>query len=104
MTGFRREIASSMARVTFSPTTTPMLPPMKLYSIAAITVSIPSSRPVAVTTASFMPLDAWLARRRSRYALVSVKTRGSVEARFSSCTWNSPSNRVRSRSMADSRK
>ena len=36
-----------MARVIFSPTTTPMLPPMKVYSIAATTTSRPSSRPGA---------------------------------------------------------
>ena len=54
-----------MARVTFSPTTTPMLPPMKVYSIAAMTVSMPSRRPVAVTTASFMPVAAMLDFRRA---------------------------------------
>ena len=37
MTGSRRAIARSIARVIFSPTTTPMLPPMKPYSIAATT-------------------------------------------------------------------
>ena len=35
MTGSRSSIARSMARVIFSPTTTPMLPPMNPYSIAA---------------------------------------------------------------------
>ena len=34
-TGQRWSMARSMARVIFSPTTTPMLPPMKPYSIAA---------------------------------------------------------------------
>jgi hypothetical protein len=55
-TGCRAGMARSMARVIFSPTTTPMLPPMKLYSIAATEVSMPSMRPVAVTTASSMPV------------------------------------------------
>ena len=51
-------MARSIARVIFSPTTTPMLPPMKAYSIAATDVSIPSIRPVAQITASFKPLSA----------------------------------------------
>jgi hypothetical protein len=33
-----------------------MLPPMKLYSMAATLVSIPSMRPVAQTTASLAPV------------------------------------------------
>ena len=45
-------IAFSIARVTFSPTTTPIEPPMKPYSIAAITVRRPPIVPTAETTAS----------------------------------------------------
>ena len=45
-------IARSIARVTISPTTTPIEPPMKPYSIAAITVRRPPMLPVADTTAS----------------------------------------------------
>ncbi len=52
ITGRRASSARSMARVIFSPTTTPMLPPMKPYSIAATSASMPSMRPVAHTTAS----------------------------------------------------
>ena len=37
MSGRRPAIARSIARVIFSPTTTPMLPPMKAYSMAATT-------------------------------------------------------------------
>ena len=66
MTGSLPSIARSMARVIFSPTTTPMLPPMKPYSIAATTASMPSIRPVAVITASFRPVAAMLASSRSR--------------------------------------
>ena len=44
--------ARSIARVTFSPTTTPIEPPMKPYSIAAITVRRPPIVPTADTTAS----------------------------------------------------
>ena len=64
ITGSRPTIARSIARVIFSPTTTPMLPPMKEYSIAATDVSMPPIRPVAVMTASFMPVAAMLASSR----------------------------------------
>ena len=43
--GCLRSTAISMALVIFSPTTTPMLPPMNEYSMAATTVSIPLMRP-----------------------------------------------------------
>ena len=54
----------SIARVIFSPTTTPMLPPMNEYSIAATTVSMPPIWPVAVMTASFRPVAAMLVSSR----------------------------------------
>ena len=44
--GRRVASARSMPRVIFSPTTTPMLPPMKPYSIAATIASYPSMRPL----------------------------------------------------------
>ena len=66
MTGSRAAIARSMARVIFSPTTTPMLPPMKLYSIAATAHSMPPMRPLAVMTASLSPVAAMLASSRFR--------------------------------------
>ncbi len=65
-TGRRPSIARSMARVIFSPTTTPMLPPMNVYSMAATDVSMPSIRPVAQITASFIPVEAIVASRRLR--------------------------------------
>ena len=64
ITGSCRSIAVSMTRVIFSPTTTPMLPPMNEYSIAATTVSMPLILPVAVMTASFMPVAAMVVSRR----------------------------------------
>ena len=57
-TGSRRSIARSIARVIFSPTTTPMLPPMNAYSIAATTRLDAVDPPVAVMTASFRPVAA----------------------------------------------
>ena len=54
-------MARSMARVIFSPTTTPMLPPMNSYSIAATTASMPSMLPEPTMIASFSPVAAMLA-------------------------------------------
>ena len=45
----------------FSPTTTPMLPPMKSYSIDATTVLMPSIAPDATMMASLSPVAATLA-------------------------------------------
>ena len=64
MTGRRRASARSMARVIFSPTTTPMLPPMNPYSMAATMQSIPPTRPLAVITASRRPVLLMLVSRR----------------------------------------
>ena len=50
--GMRSRAAFSTARVTFSPTTTPIEPPMNPYSITAITVEIPPMGPTALTSAS----------------------------------------------------
>ncbi len=83
-TGERRSMARSMARVTFSPTTTPMLPPMNVYSMAATSVSIPSRSPVAEITASFPPVAAMLDFSRLLYGFVSVNSSGSVDTRPSS--------------------
>ena len=66
MTGVCDASPRSIARVIFSPTTTPMLPPMKPYSIAATVTGMPSSVPLPTMIASRMPVDAWLARSRSR--------------------------------------
>ena len=54
-----------MQRVTFSPTTTPIEPPMKPYSIAPITVRRPPMAPTAETSASYESVLALPARRRS---------------------------------------
>ena len=65
-TGVRRSRARSSARVIFSPTTTPMLPPMNPYSIDATMVWMPSIVPEATTTASFWPVLSAPAFNRSR--------------------------------------
>jgi hypothetical protein len=64
--GIRRESASSAPSVIFSPTTTPMLPPMKLYSIAAMTSGRLSIVPVPTMMASFRPVERIAAASRSR--------------------------------------
>ena len=60
ISGARVSSASSAARVIFSPTTTPMLPPMNEYSIAATTTGTSSSMPLPMSTASFTP-PTWIA-------------------------------------------
>ena len=71
-----------MPRTIFSPTTTPIEPPMKLYSIDATTASMPLIRPTPTITASFWPVDFCVAARRDLYGLVSVNFSGSFEVRF----------------------
>ncbi len=97
--------ARSAARVIFSPTTTPMLPPMKPYSMDAITTGIASSVPLPTTIASLSPVDLMLASSRLRYGLVSVNVNGSSERRSGSWSVHAPSsNSIRSRSAAVMRK
>jgi hypothetical protein len=66
MNGMRRSAAISRAEATFSPTTLPMLPPMKLKSNTASTQSRPLMRAVPVTTASFRPVSRRARSSRSR--------------------------------------
>ena len=94
-----------MPRTIFSPTTTPIEPPMKLYSIDAITASAPLILPTPTMTASFCPVDFWVAARRDLYGLVSVNFSGSFDARPGAISSHrSSSNSVFSRSVALSRK
>jgi hypothetical protein len=57
-------MARSMARVTFSPTTTPIEPPMKPYSMAPMAVRRPPNSPTAETSASQESVLALAARSR----------------------------------------
>ena len=93
-----------MARVIFSPTTTPMLPPMNEYSIAAISVSMPSMVPVPQMIASLRPLVCCALRSRCEYGLVSMKFSGSVDASSRSCSTHGPSKSIARRSAAPNRK
>ena len=69
--------ASSTLRQSFSPTTLPMLPPMKPKSITASTHGVPSMVAVPVTIASLRPVLAWASRRRSGYVSRSTNPSGS---------------------------
>src|SRR5439155_1504831 len=79
-TGRCLSMASSIARVSFSPTTEPMLPPRKPNSKAARTAGCPPMRAMPQTTASSVEVFWTAARTRSRYFLVSLKVSGSVVA------------------------
>ncbi len=59
ISGTLRSQARSAARVIFSPTTEPMEPPMKRYSMAASTTGIPSTVPCTTITASRSPTACW---------------------------------------------
>ena len=58
-------VASSMARVSFSPTTDPMLPMMKLLSVIPRTIRMPLMNPWPTSAASFSPVRACSALTRS---------------------------------------
>src|SRR5713226_9701280 len=100
MNGWRVSMASSMPRVTFSPTTAPMEPPMKPNSIEHMTTGRPLSWPSAVMTASFMPSFFLASRRRDAYDLVSTNLRGSVEVMPASCSVQRPSRSISRRCLA----
>ena len=103
--GARRSSASSMPRTIFSPTTTPIEPPMKPYSIDATTASRPLIRPMPTITASFCPVDFCVAASRALYGLVSVKVSGSFDVRLGAISSHrSSSNRILRRSVLFSRK
>ena len=78
-----------MTRVIFSPTTTPMLPPMKAYSIAATTHV--RARRCGRSRRSRRPSAPWPAASAAAaplYGLVSTNSRGSVETQPASYSTN----------------
>ena len=66
MTGNDLATPSSIDRVSRSPTTEPMLPPMKLNSKTHSTVGRPPMRAIPHTTASLAPVFSWAVLSRSR--------------------------------------
>ncbi len=65
--GTRAARACSAARVTFSPTTAPIEPPMNPKSMTHTASWVPPIAPVPQTAASRMPVASWAALRRSGY-------------------------------------
>ena len=77
--GSRRLAARSIARATFSPTTQPMLPPMKPKSSTARTEGLPPMEQVPVTTASDRPVRLWSRNSRCLYDTLAEKDNGSSD-------------------------
>ena len=97
--------ASSTLRQSFSPTTLPMLPPMKPKSMTASTHGVPSMVAVPVTIASLRPVLACASRTRSGYVSRSTKPSGSrVWIRVQSSRKVSSSASWRMRSLAPMRR
>ena len=97
--------ASSALRQSFSPTTLPMLPPMKPKSMTASTQGVPSMLALPVTIASVRPVLACASRTRSGYGSRSVKRSGSSVITIDHSSWNEPSSTSwRMRSRAPSRR
>ena len=84
ISGVRDCAARSTARVIASPTTAPMLPPMKAYSITLATTGRPWSLPWALMTASLSPVSSCACRSRLEYGFRSTNFNGSVDDRFPS--------------------
>ena len=74
--------ALSMERVIFSPTTDPMLPPIKLKSKTATSTESPSINPDPVIMASLAVFFLMLVRILSLYFFVSLNFSGSGDVRF----------------------
>ena len=79
--GSRCRVASSTARVSFSPTTEPMLPMMKLLSVTPKTMRMPRMKPWPTIAASFSPVAACSALTRSGYGRRSLNPSGSTGCR-----------------------
>ena len=85
--------APSAARVTFSPTTDPIEPPMNVKSRAQIATRRPARAPKPQIAASRRPVAVWAATRRSRYGLLSTKPSGSRDTRPASRSRKVPGSR-----------
>ncbi len=79
--GIRASSACSAARVTFSPTTAPIDPPMNPKSMTQIATGIPDIAAVPQTAASRIPVAAWAAASRSGYDFWSTNPRRSTDWR-----------------------
>ena len=103
--GVRDSRACSAARVTFSPTTAPIEPPMKPKSMTQIATGMEPIAPVPQTAASRIPVAVCAATRRSGYGFWSTNPSGSTDCRPASRSAHVPWSSSRSsRAAADSRK
>ena len=80
--------ACSAARVTFSPTTAPIEPPMNPKSMTHSAIGWPSIVPVPQTAASRIPVASWAAATRSGYVFWSTNPSGSSDSRPASRSAN----------------
>ena len=105
MSGMRSASAASAARVTFSPTTAPIDPPMNPKSMARIATRAPSMRPSPQIAASRRPVASCAAATRSGYGFWSTNPSGSRLTSPASRSSNVPSSSSCSRrAWAPSRK
>ena len=103
--GLRSAYARSAVRVSFSPTTLPIEPPMNSKSITASATGIPAICASPVRTASLWPLFACAAAMRSGYGLLSTNPSGSLDTMSASVSLNDFASAKRSmRSSAPSLK
>ena len=86
--GIFRSVARSNTRVTFSPTTLPIEPPMKPKWKAPIETSRPAMRPIPETNASVSVELREVALIRSLYFFESENCSGSVLSSPRSCSTN----------------
>ncbi len=77
--GCRVSCARSTARAIVSPTTAPILPPIKLYSITLSTYAMLSQQPQRIHNGVVRPVSAWGLGKPALVGLRSVKSRGSVD-------------------------
>ncbi len=93
--GVRVRRAVSTAREIFSPTTDPMLPPMKRKSMTASTIGRVSSVAVPTMTASLRPVFCMAFFRRSTYRSESRNFNGSAERMFPNSSLKEPSSQIK---------
>ena len=84
----RSAIATSIERATFSPTTEPMLPPMKKKSMTVRLAGLPSIVATPAIAASFCPVSRCAVFRRSGYRMrASRNSSGSAASRSANRSW-----------------
>ncbi len=102
ISGNRSAVARSMSRVSFSPTTAPMLPMMNAESVTPKATRRARIMPVPTIAASRKPVRACSFFSRSRYGILSANSSGSLGASSSYHSSKVPSSSTcLMRSLAD---